>query len=459
MTSLSPECSPPIDDLGLVSKAAKLSFNVIGYVSSNLGVGAAARNYIRVLCDRGHDVAVLDIDPGFNRKGADLTYAPLTVADPRQLPHSVNLVVLDVNALPQLVLGNTDGLFRSGRLNAVLPWWELTVLPSRCIDALRCFDVILTGSAYIHHLMAFNVPGTRIVRAEHPAYLPAEAVQPDRARFGLPEGPVLFLSSFEPLSGVQRKNPFAAVKAFQLAFPDRSDARARLVIKLNNAANSSIDLLGGFFEQIHEMRRRDSRLLLINESLSYADVLKLYATCDVFVSLHRSEGLGLGPLEAMRLGRAVIATGWSGNMSYMDYANACLVSYRFIAAGGDPYYERQYLGKPAFWADPDVAEASEWMKALADDRALREQFGNRARESTERYHREAQKATFVDQIHAIMEQAQRIATKDGSRVAHVSELRRTELARSIALLPAWKRRRIKALATLERHLLWRFRAR
>ena len=46
------------------------------------------------------------------------------------------------------------------------------------------------------------------------------------------------------------------------------------------------------------------------------------AACDAYVSLHRSEGTGLTITDAMALGKPVIATGWSGNMDFMNVANS-----------------------------------------------------------------------------------------------------------------------------------------
>ena len=46
------------------------------------------------------------------------------------------------------------------------------------------------------------------------------------------------------------------------------------------------------------------------------------SSCDAYVSLHRSEGIGLTIAEAMGLGKPVIATGWSGNTDFMDVSNA-----------------------------------------------------------------------------------------------------------------------------------------
>ena len=45
-------------------------------------------------------------------------------------------------------------------------------------------------------------------------------------------------------------------------------------------------------------------------------MLDLIHCCDVYVSLHRAEGFGLGMAEAMKMGKAVIATNYSGNTDF-----------------------------------------------------------------------------------------------------------------------------------------------
>ena len=51
------------------------------------------------------------------------------------------------------------------------------------------------------------------------------------------------------------------------------------------------------------------------------------ASADAYVSLHRAEGYGLTMAEAMMLGKPVIATGYSGNLEFMDEDNSVLVPY------------------------------------------------------------------------------------------------------------------------------------
>ena len=46
------------------------------------------------------------------------------------------------------------------------------------------------------------------------------------------------------------------------------------------------------------------------------ELLSLYGCCDVFLSLHRSEGFGRGIAEALPLGVDVIATAYAGNTDF-----------------------------------------------------------------------------------------------------------------------------------------------
>jgi glycosyltransferase involved in cell wall biosynthesis len=60
------------------------------------------------------------------------------------------------------------------------------------------------------------------------------------------------------------------------------------------------------------------------------DMASLLNQIDCYVSLHRSEGFGLGLAEAMLLGKPVIATGFSGNLEFMKPTNSFLVSYNLV---------------------------------------------------------------------------------------------------------------------------------
>ena len=86
------------------------------------------------------------------------------------------------------------------------------------------------------------------------------------------------------------------------------------------------------------------------------------SSCDAYVSLHRSEGIGLTIAEAMGLGKPVIATGWSGNTDFMDVSNAFPVGYRLVELEENvgPYHAGEV------WAEPSVEHAAELMRFVVD---------------------------------------------------------------------------------------------
>ena len=92
------------------------------------------------------------------------------------------------------------------------------------------------------------------------------------------------------------------------------------------------------------------------------------------LSLHRAEGFGLVLAEAMLLGKPVIATGWSGNMGFMDAASAATVGYRLV-----PVEDARQVYRDSYWAEPDVADAAAHLRRLADDAETRAAMGARGK--------------------------------------------------------------------------------
>src|SRR5258705_7341124 len=111
--------------------------------------------------------------------------------------------------------------------------------------------------------------------------------------------------------------------------------------------------------------------------LPRARVNGLIAGCDAILSLHRSEGFGLILAEALYLGKPVVATGWSGNMDFMNSGNSCPVAFQLVRL--DHTFGAYAAG--AQWAEPDVDHASRMMRRLFEDSAYRKEIGERARET------------------------------------------------------------------------------
>jgi glycosyltransferase involved in cell wall biosynthesis len=111
---------------------------------------------------------------------------------------------------------------------------------------------------------------------------------------------------------------------------------------------------------------------LIEGMLPEAEMAGLMAAADIVISLHRSEGFGLVPAQAMALGKPVVATAWSGNLEFMNRHNSALVSYSLIPVH-DP--EGAFQADNQMWADANVEEAAAWLRRLANDADLRARLG------------------------------------------------------------------------------------
>ena len=120
-----------------------------------------------------------------------------------------------------------------------------------------------------------------------------------------------------------------------------------------------------------------ANVVLRDEVLSGSDMQRLYAECDVLISLHRSEGFGLTIAEAMARGLPVVATDWSGNVDFLDASAGVPVPCRLIPARD---VQGTYQFPDMRWADADIAAAAQALRRLRDDPALRERLGAAARE-------------------------------------------------------------------------------
>ena len=179
-----------------------------------------------------------------------------------------------------------------------------------------------------------------------------------RARLGL-DARFTFLFSFDFLSVVERKNPLGLLDAYRRAFGPDDDTR--LILKSING-----DVFPREKERIAAAIADHPDVELWDRMLPAADRLALVAAADCYVSLHRAEGLGLTMAEAMAVGTPVVATGYSGNLDFMDDRSALLVPYDLIEVGPGHHYPAH-----GHWAAPDIAAAAALMASVRDDAQLR----------------------------------------------------------------------------------------
>lgn len=337
------------------------SLVVSGFMDEVLGIGRAARLIVDALERAGHSPV---------RHSARVRVRDM-LAGAGTLPGDGGVWILQANPPEAEALWASVRPAGWARRYRIGSWaWETSLAPQAWARAAEHLNEIWAPSRFVADAVTagFSAAGRddltdRIrlmpypVRVTHP---PAA----DRGRWGLPGDDVLFLMMFDGRSTFARKNPWGVLEAWTRAFPEPAMGR-RLVIK-----TVRLDTDPQAAARLHAAIGGRTDITLIDSELDDAGTLSLIASCDAVLSLHRAEGFGLVMAEAMALGRPVIATGWSGNLDFMDADSAMLVPARTIPvnAGAGHYAS-------GVWADPDLGQAAQAILAIADQPALRSRLG------------------------------------------------------------------------------------
>lgn len=234
--------------------------------------------------------------------------------------------------------------------------WETPVFNSRWRFALDMVHEIWTPSDYSRRSIVDSAGDIPVLVRPH-YVTPAEEMAPiDRARFGVPEGAFLGLAVMDLTSCPARKNPWAHIAAWKLAFGD--DPAHHLIFKLRLGKRTAC-VLG----ELQEMAAGAQNIHFVREHLSAAAIAGLQRGADVYLSLHRAEGYGLNIHECLEVDTPVVATHYSANAEYgPDYDSYYPVPYRMI-----PYrdWTGHYADGDFEWAEADIDAASLSLRRVA----------------------------------------------------------------------------------------------
>lgn len=347
-----------------------MKVNVYGFINKVLGLGNAARITIHAL--RNAKISCTAVNAPRHEhfmKISEDTYDNIIV---EKSDAPINIIHMNPDALHAFYDKTENSLFFK-KYNIGYWFWETDLIPEEWYYAFDLVDEIWVGSDYNYEvfkkacqLPIFKMPTEISIK---PTLDQREA----KLYFSFPDK-FIFLACFDFNSSIKRKNPEAIVKAFKMAFPDDNDVC--LVFKTQHAKNREDKSA----EEFNKLIEGDSRIIAIDQSMTETEMANLKNACDCYVSLHRSEGLGLNIAEAMSIGKPVISTGYSGSMEFTNHDNAFLVDYKLISMEPGDYY---CSSNKMHWAEPDIAHAAELMKNIYTNESAAHSVGAKAKQYIE----------------------------------------------------------------------------
>jgi glycosyltransferase involved in cell wall biosynthesis len=338
----------------------------VGYPFSPTGMGEHLRVSLRSMQAAGVDVRLVDVA---DTQGlGDPAFEPLKALLADRLD-ALNVFCVNADEVDRVIDRLGRPAFKAAT-NVIYPAWELAKYPAPYARAVSQFDEVWAPSAFIADAIAEAIG--------KPAHVIPLAVEPTMSRFlgrryfDIPEAPFTVLFFFDFASYAARKNPEAVLTAFELLSARRPDAELHCVMKVRGvpADRQARDAFHARLAALGE------RVQVLEGDFSDNEIKNLIRLCDVFVSLHRSEGFGRGSAEAMAMGRPAIATGYSGNVDFMPPGTSLLADYQLIpvAPGAYPHGEGQV------WADASPEHAARLMESLLDNPREAAALGARGRQ-------------------------------------------------------------------------------
>ncbi|MDR2161195.1 MAG: glycosyltransferase, partial [Desulfovibrio sp.] len=335
-----------------VPAAADLPVYIIGNFQAGGGISRSAQLYAGQIREKHRHCICVDS----TREMLHTVKSPISDGSVRSLADirgdtGSGTVIIHLNPPQFLFLLCRLGGKYFQRKHVVAYWaWELEDLPALWKFALRFVDAAEVPSTFTQVAVARNTDKPVTV-CPHVVPEPCEVKQ-TFAR----DGKLRCLFVFDIGSSVPRKNPQSAIKAFVRAFRPEE---AELTIKVIQAND------GTAWHELQRLVSPHPHVHLVDGWLDDAALDRLFLEHDLYLSLHRSEGYGLTIREAMLRGLYVVATGWSGNMDFMEGERIFAVPYTLIPVN----MADMPFGKVphARWAEPDIRTTVEILRNIKEE--------------------------------------------------------------------------------------------
>ena len=352
-----------LDAQAVVAEILRPGVNIIGHFCYPSGLRVSVESIVEALAQIGVDTSLRDLRTDARDDPAHVHFDGPEV-------HDITVIHTQPEPFFPETYARADLAERLPRTYRIAYWyWEFDSIPDSWVESAKQVDEVWTATEFIARGLRerLSVP----VRTLFPGVRLTPFEVRKRSNFGLDEDRYTFLFTFHMMSVMERKNPLGLIRAFRAAFSEED--KVSLVLKTSFGDRHPIE-----FQKLRDAAA-GANITVIDQVFSPDEVLSLMNACDAYVSLHRSEGLGLTMAEAMLMGKPVIATNFSGNVDFMDDGNSLLVPYELVRLGKPiPPYDADLE-----WAEPSIEHAARLMRRVYDDQAWAREIGARAKASAE----------------------------------------------------------------------------
>lgn len=339
-----------------------MKINFCGPVADVSGYGEFSRYFVYALDQFDVDISVEKIELanssiGFGEKGK--VCQRLT----KKKPADINIV----NMVPTLFKP-----YKSAKAkNVGFTMWESSRLPDIWVKTCNEMDAIFVPCFW-----------NQEVFVDSGVSVPVHVVQPGIAPGDIPEinnkeGGDCF-TFYSVFQWSERKNPEGLVKTYLSEF--RGCGSVELVLKTYRHSRhpNNHQFIAQEVEKIKTSLNIPAaelpKISFITENVSTKEMSELYKKADCYVSAHRAEGWSLPLMEAMTYGIPVIATGFSGNMDFMNRENSYLVGCGMTPCVNMDWYIKWFNGS-MWWAEPNLRELAGYMREAYEHRDVAKEIG------------------------------------------------------------------------------------
>ncbi len=275
-------------------------------------------------------------------------------------------------------------------------------------EALQCSEVLALSDfnlSVFKRTLPSNINVRKVLYPFQFKHGNLRPISETRTKYHVGSRDFMIFFNFDYGCSYYRKNPEGVLHAFSRSLASKPDAK--IVFKTMRAKQCK-----AMNDQLHGVAKElgiTDNLITIDDFIPQEDLVNLTNACDVYMSLHRGEGFGLGIAEAMSLGKPVIVTNYSAPTEYCNKENSILVPYTMVPIKPHQYDIDAYH-HVSLWPEPDVDSAAAALESLYKNTQLRKEIGNRAKLFIESYFSPSQ---FKKSINALLD-----ATNSKTRTTH-----------------------------------------